>query len=444
MALLILFLTFILTLTAGSSKTCNDDEFKCIKTGHCILNKFKCDGYFDCIDKSDEKDCPEDSCNLQSEVFRCKSTNTCIPLDFQCDGLTDCKDQSDEEGCEKTSCNSGLFTCKTSGKCIHKSWVCDNQNDCPDNSDEINCTNYIGKPKVPLKCHENQFQCKSSAILQCINKKWVCDGHNDCYDNSDEPENCKKIECDDKTEFQCLDGTCILKDFVCNDYDDCNDTVVSVNLGTVSALTSSSDEQNCHKKVQCEKDQFQCLQTKECIPINKVCDFKADCTDKSDEARFCKEEFCKEKCSKDASCRRLPTGGICVCNNTGLRHINGSCQDINECEEDKTLCQHQCVNTFGSYKCQCVSSDYALEDDQRTCRYKNADEDDLIFVHVGSIQRYNIRSKLKYNIISNLKKGVALDYDIEDGRLFYSDVTKNVIYSSHIKKFEKNVTQVRQ
>lgn len=41
-----------------------------------------------------------------------------------------------------------------------------------------------------------------------------------------------------------------------------------------------------------------------------------------------------------------------------------------------------------------------------------------------------------------MKKGVALDYDIEEGRIFYSDVTKNAIYSSYITKNERNVTEV--
>lgn len=66
----------------------------------------------------------------------------------------------------------------------------------------------------------------------------------------------------------------------------------------------------------------------------------------------------------------------------------------------------------------------------------------MIFVDVGSIQRYNLKDKLQYGLISSMKKGVALDYDIEEGRIFYSDVTRNAIYSSYITKNEKNVTEV--
>ena len=61
---------------------------------------------------------------------------------------------------------------------------------------------------------------------------------------------------------------------------------------------------------------------------------------------------------------------------------------------------------------------------------------------VGSIQRYSLKEQFQYSLISNMKKGVALDYDIEEGRIFYSDVTKNAIYSSYITKDERNVTEV--
>ena len=53
-----LFLLMSTLVWLGGTDTCKEEEFKCIKTGHCIPNNFKCDGYFDCIDKSDEKDCP--------------------------------------------------------------------------------------------------------------------------------------------------------------------------------------------------------------------------------------------------------------------------------------------------------------------------------------------------------------------------------------------------
>lgn len=41
--------------------------------------------------------------------------------------------------------------------------------------------------------------------------------------------------------------------------------------------------------------------------------------------------------------------------------------DIDECgTSNKTLCEHICVNTVGSYRCECRGG-YVLEDDGRTC-----------------------------------------------------------------------------
>uniref|UniRef100_A0A8C9QJU1 Collagen and calcium binding EGF domains 1 n=1 Tax=Spermophilus dauricus TaxID=99837 RepID=A0A8C9QJU1_SPEDA len=43
------------------------------------------------------------------------------------------------------------------------------------------------------------------------------------------------------------------------------------------------------------------------------------------------------------------------------------CLDIDECAtSNKTLCEHICVNTVGSYRCECREG-YVLEDDGRTC-----------------------------------------------------------------------------
>uniref|UniRef100_M4AQS2 EGF-like domain-containing protein n=1 Tax=Xiphophorus maculatus TaxID=8083 RepID=M4AQS2_XIPMA len=48
-------------------------------------------------------------------------------------------------------------------------------------------------------------------------------------------------------------------------------------------------------------------------------------------------------------------------------HKSPYCMDINECEvSGKTLCDHECVNTVGSFLCRCRTS-YILAPDQRSC-----------------------------------------------------------------------------
>lgn len=41
--------------------------------------------------------------------------------------------------------------------------------------------------------------------------------------------------------------------------------------------------------------------------------------------------------------------------------------DIDECDEDHGGCEHECVNTPGSYQCRC-SGGFELREDGRTCR----------------------------------------------------------------------------
>ena len=40
--------------------------------------------------------------------------------------------------------------------------------------------------------------------------------------------------------------------------------------------------------------------------------------------------------------------------------------DINECHSNNGNCQHNCVNTNGSYHCTC-NAGYLLHSDQRRC-----------------------------------------------------------------------------
>jgi len=77
--------------------------------------------------------------------WQCNSSQ-CIPLRWRCDGSFDCTDRSDEVGCPPghiaphDMCHlNGEFRCLGSNQCIHQSWVCDSDPDCEDGSDEADC-----------------------------------------------------------------------------------------------------------------------------------------------------------------------------------------------------------------------------------------------------------------------------------------------------------------
>ncbi|KAJ7390069.1 hypothetical protein OS493_027594 [Desmophyllum pertusum] len=60
----------------------------------------------------------------------------------------------------------------------------------------------------------------------------------------------------------------------------------------------------------------------------------------------------------------------CECPDPGLSLSSDGrkCQDINECAVSKGGCSHKCVNTAGSYKCECPDPGLKLSSDGRKCQ----------------------------------------------------------------------------
>ena len=50
-----------------------------------------------------------------------------------------------------------------------------------------------------------------------------------------------------------------------------------------------------------------------------------------------------------------------------LERFQYNIADIDECLEESHSCQHTCINTNGSYVCDC-NEGFALTSDGRTCR----------------------------------------------------------------------------
>lgn len=80
--------------------------------------------------------------------FRCANA-LCIPGAFRCDGYQDCADGSDEVNCTAIACPENKFLCPSGNgpsihKCIPKNKLCDGKKDCEDNADEeVACCMYL-------------------------------------------------------------------------------------------------------------------------------------------------------------------------------------------------------------------------------------------------------------------------------------------------------------
>lgn len=113
----------------------------------------------------------EDSHDLGRKQFACFNGIACIDAIFRCNGIPDCIDESDERNCPSCPAaghpNKKQFTCLAPFEqsnnqqliCLEEGRVCDGIKDCHMNADEMCCA--------------DKFRCNSR---HCLTSDQLCDG----------------------------------------------------------------------------------------------------------------------------------------------------------------------------------------------------------------------------------------------------------------------------
>ncbi|VDI73639.1 Hypothetical predicted protein, partial [Mytilus galloprovincialis] len=340
--------------SAWTGDNCDVDVNECDNPGICINGDKTCvneDGGYQCNCGSGyEKVSADDSVSC-ADINECSSatTNNCSATVSTCQNT---------DGGYTCRCNTGYQTinpyeCEDVNECTTESDDC--EQDCVNNVGSYNCRCFFGyELNTDRKtCKEVSDPCGTLSNLTCSYACRLKDNSAFCYCQSGYVLLADNQTCTDINE--CADDSKNL----CTDKSTCSNIAGSFKCSCPIGQFLENDQRTCSN---C--DQFHwgdnCNTTCNCGAGAERCDRITGCMCKSGwQGTLCDADI--NECSGGVNpcdtslnqrCVNTPGSFVCQCvagyqNDT----VTGTCTDINEC--DNNPCDQLCTNTDGSYTCSC-------------------------------------------------------------------------------------------
>ncbi|CAL1547951.1 unnamed protein product [Lymnaea stagnalis] len=343
----------------------NGNKTKCEDINECYNTSSPvCGGNGDCINTIGGYTC---SCH---EGFRLNRKLHCVDIDECVENTHRCN-----QICGNTV---GAYSCKCEPgfETFNDKFTCLKLNDTRDPCAKLNKTCEYGCRNTTSECFcqrgkklkqdgqscEDINECETSSVCSqnCINTdgNFLCTCYNGYKLNVDQTtcDTCSGNNYGRNCSMTCV---CLGRAIRCDNVKGC------ICQSGWRGINCEQDVDECAVAGTCRVDQicintngsFMCICPDGYTELNGTCSNVNECLDPS-----------QNSCTQRENCRDVPGTYICVCRE-GYFSANNSCQDIDECSSDISGCSHLCVNTDGSYNCECFPG-YTLEDDRKTCRKK--------------------------------------------------------------------------
>uniref|UniRef100_A0A0A9XFE0 Fibulin-2 n=4 Tax=Lygus hesperus TaxID=30085 RepID=A0A0A9XFE0_LYGHE len=338
------------------AKVCQDidecaEDTPCDSTQECRNNP----GGYDCVCKRglkldkrtlacvDIDECLGDPCGRYS---------TCVNTfgSYRCEGLERSSAPPTSRDFTRRSCPTGYKTtntqqgCEDIDECIDD--PCDSTQECNNTPGSYSCGCKPGFQK-------DDFTGGCVDVNECQLNPNACREGERC-DNSPGSYGCVRIA-------SCGTGYTLNQHTKrCEDDDEC-----ALGTDTCRFIGAGWECKNVQGSFRCIKNTTRVTKTYTCPDGYALDESKTKCLDINE----CMTG--QHNCRSNELC--INTAGNFTCNTAiecqkgfRLREDGRRCNDINECSENRGICSHRCINTWGSFICGCDHG-YTLQADNRTC-----------------------------------------------------------------------------